>query len=758
MMIFAKFEPATYHLPDPRRPLRRAPDQNRLSLAFQAIMRPILDGMRAGIIAGLLLTVWATIAIWSTADTASMPLFSASAFGLLGLPQLFYGLGVGAAVAIWFGVLKRLDMLPLRAALDDAETDRRIAAALVATPVGVAMVAGGTMAVHLMVTSNFARATFQAQGLALAAAGLTVVAMTATPLVYRSIEALLRSLPLGGDTPFWTWLVGGFYTVMTIGAVAAGYHYAQQLRVWSDTELKMGLVAVAAVPLLTLAMHHWRLDRKFWTYGVPAVGLAAAIGCIVGAPAWTTSTAELRTLTFRSAPLVSSVAGYIIEPASQDVDWEYAGLCDDDDDDCQPVDEEPIPVTDPDHPARSAVSQAHRSAERAQQNEFENIPDPPRNVVFVMIDTLRQDHMGYAGYERDTTPNIDELARDSVVFNDAYATSPHTPRTIPPTFFGRYASNLNWVLPDTNFPRLRPENTSMYEVKQDAGWQTISKTSHFYFRERRGLNQGFDVWNNDDHRDLEDSHDDIATPRIWEKLQPTLQDLGEQHRTDDDADPFSIFVHFFDPHASYNHHDEFSFDRGDTHHENLIADYDSEIAHADSYVGRIIDTLKEEELYDDTIFVITSDHGEAFNEHDYYFHGQTLYNTVLNVPLLIRVPGWFSMDIDGPVSVVDIPPTLLDLLGLNIPGEYDGQVLTDVLLGRDDVPDRPVFGELLPYTAFEEHHRAVINGDDKLIVDFTHGIEELYDVGDDPLEQNNLIDERPDDAADLREMLDEFMQ
>ncbi len=726
-------------------------------------MQSIFDGMRAGVLAALGLTLWSFLAVSADVGDAGATTgmaFVAATFGFLGLPQIVYGAALGLVMMIWAVVLEQTGLRPLREALKDSARDRRVAAGLVTFPLSVGMVGAGVMAVHLAVTSGFARDSFQAQGLALAAMGLVVAVSLVTPAIYGAVVAALKKLPVANQRPIWTWLVLGAYATGAVGAVAVGYSQALGLRVWSEVEIQIAIAAVIAVPLLTVVMKQWPWERGAWNFGVPLAGLAVAAACFAVAPSWATSSAEMRALMLRDAPVVSAVARSAVDLGGEDDESIFSfPQCDEDDEDCGVADEEPTPVTSPDHRARRTMAQAVRAADRAQINEFESIPDPPKNVVFLVIDTLRQDHMGYAGYERDTTPNIDALAEESVVFNDAYSTSPHTPRTLPPIFFGRYASNIHWVLPNTNFPRVRPEALSMYEVLQEQEWQNISMTSHFYFNERRGLNQGFDVWDNEGAKSLEDSHDDIATPRIWEKVEPTIEELGRERREKgDEAQPFTMFIHFFDPHARYNHHDEFSFDRGSTNHERMIADYDSEIAHADHYAGKVIDKLKEEELFDDVIFILTSDHGEAFNEHGRYFHGHDLYNTVINVPKLVRVPGWFSREVDGQVSVLDIAPTLLDLLGISVPGEFEGEVLTDVLLGRSEVPDRPVFAELLPYTALDVHQRAVIYDDQKLTVDFKLDLAEFYDLSTDPMEQDNLIDERPEEAARLREMLDEFME
>ncbi len=725
-------------------------------------MRSIFDGIRAGVVSALVLTLWGFLVVSTAAgDLASGTgmTFVAAAFGFLGLPQILYGLGFGAVIATWLAVFRRLDWLPLSQALGDPARDRAVASVMVVFPLCVAVVGAGVMAVHLGVTSNFNRATFQAQALAMAATGLSAGVALASPLLYGAVRAVLNKLPGRRDKPFWSWFVLGLYGLGIGGGAAGAYWYASSLHVWSAAEMQMGLAFVFLTPLLTLIFHRLRFERGAWSFGVPVAGAAVVASCFFVAPGWVVDNAEARALVLRDAPLMPAVAGHFVTLDRQQEGIFAFDACDEDDDDCYVEEEEQLlPVTSPDHPARRAVERAIRRGEREQRNEFEAIPEPPKNVVFVMVDTLRQDHLGYAGYHRNTSPNIDALAADSAVFLNAYATSPQTPRTVPPIFFGRYASQLRWFVPTANFPRVRPENLSLYEVLQEEGWQNIAMTSHFYFRERRGLTQGFDLWDNEGMKELEDSHTDIATPRIWEKVEPTLEELGREHREKgEEAQPFTLFVHFFDPHARYTRHDDFDFGRGSNNHERLINAYDSEIAHADHYVGKLIDKLKEEELYDDVIFIITSDHGEEFNEHGYYFHGHTLYNAAINVPKLVRVPGWFPMEVEGQVSVLDIGPTLLDLFGLPIPEQFQGESLADVLLGRSGVPDRPVFSELLPYTALDQHLRTVVYDNMKLIVDFHLDLEEFYDLSEDPMEQNNLIDERRDDAAKLREMLDEFM-
>ena len=709
-------------------------------------MQAIMDGMRAGVVTALAVVL---VGLWSVGDGGGSLVgayFVLSTYGLWGVLLIAYGAVLGGFWWLWERAFQGLGWWPPGEALAEEERDRRLAASLVGGAVMAGLVGALVMGFHAVISGDFARVSFQAQAVGLAAAGAAAGVALAGPAVVGGLAKAMALVKLEHRPAMWSKAAVGLLGLGALVVGGAGFWIAQGLRVWSTVGLVMVAMAVAGVPLGLVAMRRWPIKRVAYSAGLPLAGLAVALAGWGGAQYWVGEEAALRGLIFRDAPAVNQIAPHMIGYEG----GRAAGAFGASDDEVQEA--APVTVMDREHRARRAVARGIRAGDRAQRNRFEAIPDAPPNIILIMIDTLRQDHMGYAGYERDTTPHMDRLAEESTVFMDAYSTSPHTPRSIPPTLFGRYASDLDWILPNTNFPRLTENNTGLYEVKQGAGWTTAAETSHFYFRERRGLHQGFDDWNNDGYKELDDSHDDVATPRIWERLEPRVRDVGQRWR--DGEEPFSLFVHFFDPHATYQTHEGFEFEHEGGHHERLIAAYDSEIAHADHYVGKLLEVLREEDLDEDTILVITSDHGESFNEHGYYFHGQTLYNSAINIPLLIHVPGWFGRQVEGPVSTIDIGPTLLDLLGLEIPESFEGEVLTDVLLGREAPPRRPVFSELLPYTALDRFHRAVIYGDHKLIVDYDLELKEFYDLAEDPMEQEDLIDERVEEAEALRAKLE----
>jgi arylsulfatase A-like enzyme len=746
-------------------------------------MKHLLTGIRAGVICALALTLWsflgAEAAMGETSEATGF-YYVLTAFGLLGLPQIVFGAALGVLVAGWV----RLLGADFRTQLSKREVDRKTAANLLSAPVLAAIVGGGVGAVHVAVTAGFVRTSFQALGLTVAAAVLTTVAMLAAPLVLNIFSSLLaRLFPATDDTPETpraTMTVLGVYAIAVIGGLVFVYQYASGLQVWSTALLRMGVGAMLLTPLLFFAMWRFEVDRLAWSVGVPIAGSLAAVVCFFGAFGWSSSSQEMRQATTQHSELVAVVAKALKPLADSDGDGYASGLggidCDDTsadiypgaqdipgngvDESCSGADAE-LPSGN-DHPSRKIVSLAINAAQSAAAREAANIPDPPKNLVFILVDTLRPDHLGYAGYERETTPNIDKIAAESVAFMDTYAPSPHTPRSIPPLFFSRYPSRMKWYRPNWNYPKILDDNLSMFEVLDDQGFYSVGMTSHFYFEKDQGIRQGFDEWDNAGAGSISESNDDIAAPRIWKKTEPTIEALASRWKTtgssSKQAEPFALFIHLFEPHARWIGHSEYDFGRGSTPRERHINNYDSEIAYVDAYVGRIVQKLKDEGLYDNSVLVLTSDHGEGFDEHGHFFHGQTLYNEVIRVPLLIRVPGWNSRKVEGPVSLLDVAPTLLSLFDITIPSVFQGENLTEAMLGRQGVPDRPIFAELLPYTSWKEKHQVIIDGDDKLIINVTNGVEELYDLATDPGEQKNIRQDDKERGDALKDKLYEFMQ
>src|SRR5690606_23064405 len=159
-----------------------------------------------------------------------------------------------------------------------------------------------------------------------------------------------------------------------------------------------------------------------------------------------------------------------------------------------------------------------------------------------------------------------------------------------------------------NYPKIEPENVGLFEGLEENGHRNVGMSSHFYFDEKRGIRQGFAQWNNDGAGTIAESNDDIASPRTWVKVEPPSEALAKG-QSGADSKPFSLFVHLFEPHARWIKHDAFAFPNDAR--DGRIDAYDSEIAFADSYAGKIFDKLRETGLYDKSVIVVVSDHGEG---------------------------------------------------------------------------------------------------------------------------------------------------
>jgi len=739
-------------------------------------MKYLLRGLRAGVFTAIILSIWSFIATRGVMGEAMSGIglsYLVSALGLLGAPQIIFGGLIGGFFGAWRAVLGE----DFGERLRRPRVDLRSAAILLSAPVMAAILGVGVGLLHLFVTSKFVQPSFQALGVALGTVVCAVGVMAASAPVYRLFLALFaRLFPVRdaeGSTPRATTLVLGVYAIGLVIAALVGYQYAMGLKVWSATLVRMALAAIFLTPLLFVLMQRAKLAHKAWHFS-GLVGALVAFICLGAAYSLTSSSAAMRRATTRDSALFSKTALFLQPFADRDKDGFAGGFggndCDDSNPDIYPgahdipgngIDEscsgaDALPPKLVDSQGYKTVYRALSTAHTAAANLAANTPEPPPNLVMILVDTLRVDHLGYAGYARNTSPNIDALAAESVFFEDAYAAAPHTPRSIPMLFFSRYPNRLKWYRHNWNYPIVLPENLGFFEVLEEAEYKNVGMSSHFYFSEEQGIRQGFTEWDNEGAGSISESNDAIASPQIWAKVEPKIEQLARQWR--EDKQQFSLFVHLFDPHARWIPHAEFDFGKGKDTYERHVNAYDSEIAFSDSYVGRIIEKLKAENLYEDTVIVITSDHGEGFNEHGYYFHGQTLYNEILKVPLIIRVPGWNSRRVKGPVSLVDVAPTLLELFKLSVPPIFEGRSLVEAMLGRSAVPKRPIFAQLLPYTNWKEHHEAIILGNEKFIMDLTNGVEEYYDLADDPGEQENLRDKEQARADELKAMLEAFMQ
>jgi arylsulfatase A-like enzyme len=378
------------------------------------------------------------------------------------------------------------------------------------------------------------------------------------------------------------------------------------------------------------------------------------------------------------------------------------------------------------------------------------------NILIITIDTLRADRLGVAGYGRPAghslTPTLDALARRGAYFRRAWSQAPNTPRSFPSLVTSRYPSDIAWQQRTLNYSPLLPSNHTFFEALAHAGWKAIGIFSHFYFTADRGLSKGFSEWSNEGAGSIADSNKDIAAPRIVPRVVARLA------RAAANKERFVLWTHLFEPHASYMEHREFPLS-GRSGLAGLEERYDYEIAYVDRWVGKIMAALDQNDLTDNTAVVVLADHGEAWGEHKRFFHGQDLSEEQLRVPLIIAVPGRHPAVFDDEVALVDVGPTLLDLVGLRPPPYFRGRSLLPRIDGKPLAP-RPVFAELLPANAWPRHEVMVVDRGRKLTHRITDRRYDLYDLRADPRQQRNLIDDngRRATVEELKARLRKFQE
>jgi choline-sulfatase len=344
------------------------------------------------------------------------------------------------------------------------------------------------------------------------------------------------------------------------------------------------------------------------------------------------------------------------------------------------------------------------------------------NVVLVTIDTLRADRVGPA-----LTPAIEALARRGVRFTNARSS---VPLTLP-----AHASIMTGLLPPgdgvrlNGGQRLREDTPTLGRVLQSAGYRTGAFVGAYVLDSRFGLDQGFDVYDDEIPKgesatgSLEaDRRGDVVAARAiaW------LRSLPEDGR------PFFLWMHLYDPHAPYTPPAEWLARANGR-------PYDGEVAFADAQLGALLMALQATGRRERTLVVVVGDHGESLGEHGEATHGMLLYEGALRVPLVLAAPGLPAASRDEPVSLVDVFPTVAGLLGLGVPGPLDGR---DLFAASGGTASREVYAETTyPEAAGCSPLRALVGRRWKYIGGPARP--ELYDLARDPGERNDVAAEHP---------------
>jgi arylsulfatase A-like enzyme len=401
------------------------------------------------------------------------------------------------------------------------------------------------------------------------------------------------------------------------------------------------------------------------------------------------------------------------------------------------------------------------------------------NLLLVNIDTLRADHLGCYGYERSTSPFLDSFCRAGVVFERAISNSSYTRESVAALFTGRLPSpggSTGWnAVPGR-------DAATLAEILGAAGYATALFSNTVMLR-RPGFDRGFDTAQHLSTKWSSSGEGRRLSDRVVEHVDRRLEE------------PFFIYLHYLDPHAPYRPRSDAlaslgmqphgesvalyeevvpelarlrsgGFGPGDPRFEDLVARYDAEIRTTDAALRALVEGLERQGVLDRTLIIVTADHGEEFLEHDYVEHGWTLYDEVIRVPLIFHAPGVIEpARTRVGASHVDIVPTVLDLLGVDVATEAsDGRRLFDYAAGglAPTLEDRAQIAELI--LPERQILRAVVTGRWKYITSHqsvpagersAHDVEaavagsaggsgpvireELYDLDRDPGERRNLL-------------------
>ena len=428
----------------------------------------------------------------------------------------------------------------------------------------------------------------------------------------------------------------------------------------------------------------------------------------------------------------------------------------------------------------------------------------PGGVILIQVDTLRRDHLEVYGYARETAPVLSRLAAEGATFRRTTAQATWTQVSTPSTMTSLYP--LSHGVRDFA-DRLPAGAETLAEQYRAAGYATLAYSSVLFTGQFSNMHQGFEELHESGSADLSPSS---KTAREY------VDRLGEWLGTHRDV-PFFVFLHVFDPHDPFEPREPYATMWADPthkaeHEEQLDAVrehienpllrqfgmpdlrafeaaevdpaayvsydqdwYDGSIRGMDVELGRLVERLRTLGLDDDTLMVFMSDHGEEFLEHDRMFHGQTVYNELTQVPLIMRWPGGIPAEVvvDENVQLIDIMPTLLDLSGLPHPEGLQGRSLLPFVAPAGDTTvaswvTRPAFSEKAPTTGgaapppADTESYAVIDEDWLLIHNRARDDDtpefELYDVVTDPLNLTSVADAQTEVVERLARELDRWQR
>ncbi len=390
-------------------------------------------------------------------------------------------------------------------------------------------------------------------------------------------------------------------------------------------------------------------------------------------------------------------------------------------------------------------------------------PDPPRrpNVLLVTFDTLRADHTTPYGYSRPTTPGLAALAAEGTVFDAAYAVTPTTLPSHATLFTSLYPDEHGWV---RNGIRLAPKSVTMAQLFRSHGYKTAGFVSSVVVSVYFGIDAGFDDY---------DDRMEGKRKKLQRNAQSTTDQVLDWLSRQTGEQPFFLWVHYMDPHWPYDppepFRSQFAAAPGSSESQREIGRYDAEIRFADQQLSRIVANLKQRGGWDDTLAIVTADHGQGLGQHGWPTHGPLLYEEAVRVPLIVRWPGHIPSGrrVAFPTGLIDLLPSVLGLLDLEIPAGLRGHDFSKVWTGESEGDPKPVFFQREEYEGHEVKSRSatipvagakwgVRHGRWKLIVAPDEQTLELYDLVADPGELENVAPHNPETVRSLMGVVDDW--
>jgi choline-sulfatase len=395
-----------------------------------------------------------------------------------------------------------------------------------------------------------------------------------------------------------------------------------------------------------------------------------------------------------------------------------------------------------------------------------NIPRGP-NVLLIVVDTLRPDHLGCYGYKRNISPNIDQLAREGLVFRNCISQAPWTLPSIATLLTSLYPS----VHGASDFSRkLSYRLVTLPELFRNQFYETGGIVSGDFVSSQYGFDQGFGYF---DEKSI-CGHKGISSPAISRKAIEFLRRKKDKR--------FFLFLHYFDPHFNYVQHDKYHYfaeyagrlhsgqDIGELRRlrrsfsaddiDYLKALYDGEISFTDEYVGLVLKELNRLGLYENTLVIFTADHGEEFMERGWLGHSTTLYAEQINVPLIVKLPGArVRRTVENRVGPIDIMPTVLGICDIDSNGSMcmQGANLQGLVERMGVMDERSIFSEV---SYIDEGIRAfkqsAILGQWKITKNMKDDSYELYNVRADQQERRNVADQNKVVVEEMKDLLHEW--